>query len=323
MEEPETNTDALEAAFHAAPPPISHTLACPRCGNFVRELLPELETCVPCATKVLPEGARGELSVSTLLSGTWHLVKKVGVSGALISVAFQLPGSFLFAFVPDLPFQAQMVYGLITLFADILVMSMAYDALLGRNVSISAAFTRATSRYGAVFGARWVSNILTFLALLLFILPGIYIGLGASLATPIALFETAQRGQGAFTASRERTKGHLLPIGVTYGMLIALGIAWIFGMGVVGGILVVIDQQTTGVLNENPPWMPWVTIAGDIGMTLFMLLATFVQTVAYAKTWLTLQAANGLSSPEPVQSAAGKGRDALDAKLDAELAKLD
>jgi hypothetical protein len=318
----EQNNDALEAAFHAAPPSVSHSLACPRCGNFVRELLPGLEACEACVEKVLPEGVRGPLNFSTVANGAWHLVRRIGPMSAVLALALQLPGSVLFAFVPNVPFQAQMLYGLITLFGDLIILGMAYDALLGRPVAVGASASRAVSRYGAVFGARWISNIATAFLFLLLILPGIYMGLSASLAEPIALFESHSGGT-AFAASRERTKGHLLLLLVTFGGPILMGLTWTFGMGMIIGI--VQELQAQAGATDDLSWLAWLGVVGDIGMSLCMLLATFVQAVVYTKTWLELQAR--LAAEEPVGSlrvhAVRTERDALDEKLDRELAKLD
>ena len=307
------------------PRKVTHSLACPRCGNFVRELLPGLEACESCAEKLLPEGARGPLSITTVAAGSWHLIKRIGPMAIVIALLFELPGSVLFAFSPELPFQLRTLYGLFTLVGDLLIMSMAYDALLGRPVDMRAAFSRATSRYGAVFRALWISNVVTLVGLLLLIVPGIYVAMTTFLAAPIALFET-HAGRTAFSASRERTKGHWFLIAGTYGMSIALGFGVAILMGVVSGIALEIERQSTGgATSAIDPWMPYVSIAADMGLNLFMLLASFFQMVVYTKSWLSLQANASLDEPhKPAAVQAPRtGRDALDDKLDAELSKLD
>ena len=323
----EQNNDALEAAFHAAPPSLSHSLACPRCGNFVRGLLPGLEACEACIEKVLPEGVRGPLNFSAALAGALHLAKRIGPMAIVITLAFEIPGSVLFAFSPELPFQVRTLYGLFTLIGDLLIMSMAFDALLGRPTDMKEGFSRATSRYGAVFRALWISNIITLVGMLLLVVPGIYMAMTACLAAPVALLES-HAGQAAFKASCERTKGHWFLIAGTYGMSSALGFIFAIVVGIVSGVALEVERQSTdvGAAMESSiePLLPYVSIATDIGLNLFMLLALFFQMVVYTKTWLTLQEKDGLPSTAPIQpSATRQGRDALDEKLDAELAKLD
>lgn len=324
----EALVDAHEAQFLSAAPKVTHTLACPRCGNFVRALLPNLDACESCAEKVLPEGVRGPLSFSTALAGALHLLKRIGPMAIVITLAFELPGSVLFAFAPEMPFQMRTLYGLFTLVGDLLIMSMAYDALLGRPINMKTAFSRATSRYGAVFRALWFTNIVTLVGLLLLIVPGIYVAMTTFLAAPLALFEM-HSGQSAFTASRERTKGHWFLAAGTYGLSITLGFGVAVLIGSVSGIALEIERQSTGGgTSAIDPWMPYVSIAAEFGLNAFLLLALFFQMVIYTKTWLSLQADLGLEelgkpvAVDAVQTEAG-GRDALDDKLDAELSKLD
>ena len=333
MEESQANNnaqvDAHEAQFLSAASKPTNTLSCPRCGNFVRELLPNLDACESCAEKLLPEGVRGPLSFSNLFAGALHLIKRIGPMALVITLTFQLPGSVIFAFAPEVPFQVQTLYGLFTLVGDLLIMSMAYDALLGRPIDMKAAFSRTTSRYGAVFRALWISNIVTLIGLLLLIVPGIYMAMTTFLAAPIALFE-AHSGRTAFTASRERTKGHWPLVAATYGLSYALGLAFAMLVGIVSGVAMEIERESTGgALSSIEPWLPYASIATDIGLNLFMLLAAFFQMVVYTKTWLALQTDHGLDEPRrpvpvhPSPTETGQGRDALNDKLDAEVSKLD
>ena len=332
MEESQANNnaqvDAHEAQFLSAASKPTNTLSCPRCGNFVRELLPNLDACESCAEKLLPEGVRGPLSFSNLFAGALHLIKRIGPMALVITLAFELPGSVLFAFSPQLPYQLRLIYGFFTLVGDLLIMSMAFDALLGRPINMKAAFARMTSRYGAVLGARWISNVMTALGLLLLILPGIYVAVVTLLAAPIALFET-HTGRNALTASSERTKGHWLLVAGTYGMPVTLGLAFAICVGVIAGVALEVEQESSsGAVSVIEPWLPYVSIATDIVLNFFTLLALFFQMVIYTKTWLALQAELGLDEPrkpvmvESVRTETG-GRDALDAQLDAELSKLD
>ncbi len=329
MDESQANDDAQfdahEAQFLGAAPKLTNTLSCPRCGTFVRGLLPNLDACESCAEKLLPENVRGPLSFSTASAGASHLIRRIGPAAIVITLAFELPGSVFFAFSPELPYQMHTLYGLFTLVGDLLIMSMAYEALLGRPVDMKAALLRATSRYGAVFRALWISNVVTLVGLLLLIVPGVYVAMTTFLAAPIALLET-HAGIPAFTASRERTQGHWFLSAGTYGLSVALGFGVAVFVGIVSGVAMELEREATGAaVTSIDPWIPYVSIAADLGLNLFMLLALFFQMVIYTKTWLSLQASLGLDEPRepaPVQ-AVRAGRDALDDKLDAELSKLD
>lgn len=121
--------------------------------------------------------------------------------------------------------------GVLVTGATVHVVSEAY---LGRTTALGDAIRFGGSRFGTVFGSNLISGVLTLLATLLLIIPGIVVACGFSVSAPAAAFESGSSSD-AVRHSWELTKGfRWKALGlwvVTVGMFLVVYLA----VGVVGG----------------------------------------------------------------------------------------
>lgn len=219
---------ASEAKFEK--PPTHFT--CVRCGNFVETYQPGLEACADCLEKVLPEGVRGPISFVTVVNGVAHLAWQKGLLAALLALLFRLPGSVLFA-IADVDWRVRAAYEIVPLMADTAIMVMAHECLLGRNITLPSAFSRAASRYFVVFRTRYLSSLFVLLWSTLLFVPGVFKTLGYALSEPIALFED-ETASASIEASGERTDPYYGVLAATYGVAYLTTSLWAFAIPTLG-----------------------------------------------------------------------------------------
>jgi len=129
---------------------------------------------------------------------------------------------------------------LLTLVGSVLVtgatVRVVSEAYLGRSPLFGDAMRFAGSRFGAILGANIMSGILTFLATLALVIPGIVVACGYSVAAEAAALESGSSSD-ALRRSWELTKGFrwkALALGVvSIGLILVVFV----GAGVLGGIL--------------------------------------------------------------------------------------
>jgi len=99
---------------------------------------------------------------------------------------------------------------LLTLVGSVLVtgatVRVVSEAYLGRSPLFGDAMGFAGSRFGAILGANIMSGILTFLATLALVIPGIVVACGYSVAAEAAALESGSSSE-ALRRSWELTKG--------------------------------------------------------------------------------------------------------------------
>jgi len=129
---------------------------------------------------------------------------------------------------------------LLTLVGSVLVtgatVRVVSEAYLGQSPLFGDAMRFAGSRFGAILGANIMSGILTVLALLALVIPGIVVACGYSVAAEAAALESGSSSD-ALRRSWELTKGFrwkALGLGV---VSICLILVVFVGAGVLGGIL--------------------------------------------------------------------------------------
>jgi len=129
---------------------------------------------------------------------------------------------------------------LLTLVGSVLVtgatVRVVSEAYLGQSPLFGDAMRFAGSRFGAILGANIMSGILTVLALLALVIPGIVVACGYSVAAEAAALESGSSSD-ALRRSWELTKGFrwkALGLGV---VSICLILVVFLGAGVLGGIL--------------------------------------------------------------------------------------
>lgn len=91
---------------------------------------------------------------------------------------------------------------------------------LDRPVSFGEAFQYALSRFGALLGTSFLSGLLVFLGCLACLIPGIYLGIVYSLASPVVIVED-QAGMDALNRSRRLVDGYF---GRVFGILFLVGL---------------------------------------------------------------------------------------------------
>src|SRR5919197_2009415 len=117
--------------------------------------------------------------------------------------------------------------------ATVRVVSEAY---LGRTPLFGDALRFAGSRFGAMFVANLMSGLVTALATLALIIPGIVVACGYSVATEAAALESGSSGE-ALRRSWALTKGFKWKAFTLWTVSVALILIVYLGAGVLGGVL--------------------------------------------------------------------------------------
>ena len=135
--------------------------------------------------------------------------------------------------------------------ATVRVVSEAY---LGRTPMFGDAMGFAGQRFGPVFGANFLSGLLTVLAMVLLIIPGIIVACGYSVAAQAAALESGSSGE-ALRRSWNLTKGFrwkalgLGAVSIALILVVFLGAGLLAGIlsGVLGGLDAVLAVLAGGV----------------------------------------------------------------------------
>ena len=120
--------------------------------------------------------------------------------------------------------------------ATIIVVSTAY---LERPMTLGEAYGRVSGVLLRVIGIMLVAGIVSALALLLFIVPGVIVFLMWSLAVPAAVLENADLGE-SLSRSRHLTEGHRLRVLAIYVLYFILVFALQMGLLVPLGALIAV-----------------------------------------------------------------------------------
>jgi hypothetical protein len=163
---------------------------------------------------------------------------------------------------------------LLTLVGSVLVtgatVRVVSEAYLGRMPQFGDAMSFASSKFGVVFGARFMSGLLIGLATLALVIPGIIVGCGYSVAAETAALETGSSSD-ALRRSWELTKGFrskALALGfVTICLILVLYLT----AGLLGGLLARVAGGENTVI---------AVLSALVSLTIYPLL-TFVFTLFY------------------------------------------
>ena len=117
--------------------------------------------------------------------------------------------------------------------ASIRVVSEAY---LGRDPGMAEALNFAFSKLGRTLSAGLSAGILTILALLLFIIPGIFVACGLAVAVQAAVLEPLNSGSEGVGRSWSLTKGFRGKAFGLYCVIMVLIVLSLLGFAVVAGI---------------------------------------------------------------------------------------
>jgi hypothetical protein len=117
--------------------------------------------------------------------------------------------------------------------ATVRVVSEAY---LGRPPLFGDAMRFAGSRFGTIFGAKFLSGFLTVLALFALVIPGIVVACGYSVAAEAAALEAGSSGE-ALRRSWDLTAGFKWKAFALWIVSVGLILVVYLGAGVLGGVL--------------------------------------------------------------------------------------
>src|SRR2546421_8982390 len=118
--------------------------------------------------------------------------------------------------------------------APVRVVSEAY---LGRTPRLRDALGFAGDKLGAIFGANFTSGILTALALLALVVPGIVVACGYSVAAEVAALASPGSAGAALRRSWDLTKGFKGKALALWLVSVCLILAVFLGAGLLGGVL--------------------------------------------------------------------------------------
>jgi hypothetical protein len=117
--------------------------------------------------------------------------------------------------------------------ASIRVVSEAY---LGRDPGMAEALNFAFAKLGRTLSAGFSAGILTILAALLFIIPGIVVACGLAVAVQAGVLEPLKSGSDGVGRSWSLTKGFKGKAFGLYCVIMVLFVLFILGFGIVAGI---------------------------------------------------------------------------------------
>jgi uncharacterized membrane protein len=110
------------------------------------------------------------------------------------------------------------------------------EAYLGRTPSFRDAMRFSSEKFGPIFGAQILSGIVTFLATLLLVVPGIIVACGYSVTAQAAALESSPSG-GPLQRSWSLTKGAKWKAFALWLVSVGLFLVVDVGMGVLSGFL--------------------------------------------------------------------------------------
>ena len=117
--------------------------------------------------------------------------------------------------------------------ATVRVVSESY---LGRTPTLGEAIAFAGTRFGTIFGANFMSGLLTILATLAFIIPGIIVACGYSVAAPAAALESGSSSE-AISHSWNLTKGFRWKALGLWAVTVGFFLIVYLAAGVLGGVV--------------------------------------------------------------------------------------
>ena len=221
-------TDSEQPSAELAPPadpaqpaPAAIPQPCARCGGFA-PLLPRWGAawCDACLRRRDPI----ELAPPTawnLFRDTFALCLRIALPGLLLMFVFGSPGVWI-ELHTERTTPARMYDAFVGLFGYAAVQRLAFTRMVRPELSSASDGLRtAFVRYWSVWGAQWLSSVVSLLYALLLIVPGVLRALSYMMSAALALNEGAQ-ARNALEASEARMRGHR---GATFGALVLLGLA--------------------------------------------------------------------------------------------------
>ncbi|MDF1564582.1 MAG: hypothetical protein P1V51_16170 [Deltaproteobacteria bacterium] len=204
----------------APPPRPAEPTPCDRCGTFedLRPMRGQM-LCAPCSEKVLHVIEREELSVGSLLSGVWMMLKELWLPCLALVAIFELPLLLLTALVPEAETVDRFSW-FITIIADGAMIILALRLIEGREATVGIALSETMKRWGAMIWASILSNLITLLFTLLLIVPGVLRALSYAVILPVVLTDRG-KGADALSDSAAMMEGHRAPVFVTWLTLFA------------------------------------------------------------------------------------------------------
>lgn len=205
-----------------------------------------------------------ELGVRDIVSRTMALIER-NMGTALLALLALTASSIAIDFSSD-------AFSFVPILASLPIYLVAQYVLTRRALAGEGMPFANRSGLGSSFcGTSLVTSLVSALALLLLIVPGVYLFLRWSISIPAVLAE-GKRIDDAMATSRERTRDNLVPIGLAH---LIVNVPWILGI-----------------------WLSFRGFPGAETLTLpaSVLMNTLVSS-GYIASWLCMVATYGLLQP--------------------------
>jgi hypothetical protein len=180
-------------------------------------------------------------TVPEVLDAAFQVIRARYVDMFLAAVLVTFPAYVLDLFIPaELSRLGTVIHGFLMIYGAAAVVVIASDAYLGRRRSVREAVGAALSRFGSLWGAAFMKNILIGLGLLLLVVPG-FIALIVTFAmVPAVVLEGASTSE-AFDRSRALARGQwgrvFVSVVLAFLMMYVAYFALLLGIGVAIGLM--------------------------------------------------------------------------------------
>jgi len=185
------------------------------------------------------------MSLGEILDGTLTLLRqRLGLFFGLSIICLGLPTALSFY----VQFQRGSAdFSLVSL-ADLVLRTIGYlllqgatvyvvsESYLGRDPQFGDALGFALGKMGKIFAAGFASGIVTALAFLLLVIPGIIVACGYSVAVPVVVLEELNASTDSLGRSWSLTKGFKGKAFLLGLVMVALFLVLIIGLGILIGL---------------------------------------------------------------------------------------
>lgn len=237
------------------------------------------------------ENAKPYLKVQLMIAGPILLIANILVNQFALGM-FDFNGEFSANFLIDL-FQ---MYGLILLIGLVSTTVMpavtygymtAYKTTAPNDISVANVTNRFTSRFFNILGLNILTYIVTIIAMIFFVIPGIYVAVVLSLGASIIVFENSNPID-AFGRAFTLIKGKWWS---TFGLLVVISIiGYIINLffGLPRTIVLGIDMFTSLDATGGIEGMDMENSTNQVWNILFSIFETFGSILSYSLIYMAL-----------------------------------
>jgi hypothetical protein len=186
-------------------------------------------------------------SVPELLDAAFQVLRARYAQLFAAALVICLPAFVLTLFVPvGAELATDLVHSLLLHYAGAATVVIVSDAYLGRERGLRDVFRAVFSRFGSIWGAGFMKNVLIAFGLLLLVVPGVYAFIVTFAMIPAVMLEGASTSE-SFDRSRALARGNHARIFWT--LIVAFAVMYFAFLGTSVALLVV--EELTGGLFES------------------------------------------------------------------------